>query len=288
METLLDLESLSIKEAIGHLRAVEQRKKPSPAKENADRLLLTKEEWMARMKSRDGSGSSTGAHRGGASGGKNRGGKQSTGGECRSSVGRDDVCNYCGKRGHWAKECRKKKRDEAAQGEEEEQSLLLAYCTVHDDPIGVSPTPVAIPSPSVTPRCIIHIDEQKVYADLGATEGGDHDRWVLNADTTNHMTGSREIFAELDLQICGTVKLGDGSITQIEGRGNIILTCKNGGHRTLTGVYYIPLLKASIISLGQLDETGCRVDINHYVLWIYDQRDLLAKVQRDASRLYYL
>jgi hypothetical protein len=77
METLLDLESLSIEEAVGHLRAVEQRKKPSPAKENTGRLLLTEEEWMARMKSRDGSGSSTGARRGGASGGggKNRGGK---------------------------------------------------------------------------------------------------------------------------------------------------------------------------------------------------------------------
>jgi hypothetical protein len=89
METLLDLESLSIEEAVGHLRAVEQQKKPSPAKENAGRLLLSEEEWMARMKSRDGSGSNTGARRGGESsgGGKNRGGKQSTGGERKSSVG---------------------------------------------------------------------------------------------------------------------------------------------------------------------------------------------------------
>jgi hypothetical protein len=89
---------------------------------------------MARMKSQDGSGSSTGAHRGGASGGsgKNRGGKQSTGGERKSSAGRDDKCAYCGKKGHWVRECWKKKRDEeaqanVAQGEEEEQSLLLAH-----------------------------------------------------------------------------------------------------------------------------------------------------------------
>jgi hypothetical protein len=127
METLLDLESMSIEEAVGHLRAIEQRKKPSPAKENAGHLLLTEEEWMARMKSRDGSGSSTGARRGGArgGGGKNRGGKQSTGGERKSSAGRDDKCTYCGKKGHWARECRKKKRGEeaqanVAQGEEDE------------------------------------------------------------------------------------------------------------------------------------------------------------------------
>jgi hypothetical protein len=46
METLLDLDSLSIEEAIGHLCVVEQRKKPSPAKETSGRLLLTEEEWL--------------------------------------------------------------------------------------------------------------------------------------------------------------------------------------------------------------------------------------------------
>jgi hypothetical protein len=50
METLLDLDSLSIEEAVGHMRAVEQCKKPTPAKESGSHLLLTEEEWMARMK----------------------------------------------------------------------------------------------------------------------------------------------------------------------------------------------------------------------------------------------
>jgi hypothetical protein len=44
METLLDLDSLSIEEVVGHLRIIEQHKKSSPAKENSGCLLLTKEE----------------------------------------------------------------------------------------------------------------------------------------------------------------------------------------------------------------------------------------------------
>jgi hypothetical protein len=114
METLLDLDSLSIEEAVGHLRVVEQRKKPTPAKEVGGRLLLTEEEWMACMKTKHGSESSSGTRHGGGNGGggKNRGGK--AGGERKSQAGRDDVCAYCGKKGHWAKEYRKKKRDEAA------------------------------------------------------------------------------------------------------------------------------------------------------------------------------
>jgi hypothetical protein len=43
------------------------------------------------------------------------------------------------------------------------------------------------------------------------------------------------------------------------------------------------------MSLGQLDETGCRINIDRGMLRIYDEHGhLLAKVPRKASRLYYL
>jgi hypothetical protein len=82
METLLNLDSLSIEEVVGHLRAIEQRKKPTPARVTGGRLLLTEEEWMARMKTKDGFRSSSGTHHGG--GGKNRGGKAGGGGDTRT------------------------------------------------------------------------------------------------------------------------------------------------------------------------------------------------------------
>jgi hypothetical protein len=99
------------------------------------------------------------------------------------------------------------------------------------------------------------------------------------------MTGLRDIFTELDTQITDTVKFGDRSITKIEGLGSIILICKSGEHHTLTGVYYIPRLKPSIISIDQLDEFNCHVFNNDGVLRIFDQDDqLLAKVTRDEYR----
>jgi hypothetical protein len=54
------------------------------------------------------------------------------------------------------------------------------------------------------------------------------------------MSGSHHFFSELDTQICGQVKFGDGSVTKIEGRRTIILACENGKHHALTGLYYIP------------------------------------------------
>jgi hypothetical protein len=72
METLLNLNSLSIEEAAGHLRVVEQRKKgpSSPAADTGDRLLLIEEEWIAQMKAKVKNGSNGGSS---SNGGANRG-----------------------------------------------------------------------------------------------------------------------------------------------------------------------------------------------------------------------
>lgn len=186
--------------------------------------------------------------------------------------------DYCGKKRDQAQAC-------VAQEEEEEQSVLMAHAVVLN--------PESLPSmqapPPPPPSQRIFVNEQKVFADLGPREEGDDHLWVLDTGATNHMTGCRSAFSELDSRVYGNVRFGDGSLVEIEGRGTIVFICKNGAHRALTGVYYIPRLKANIISIGQLDETGCRVNIFDGVLRIYDpSRCLLAKVIRNLARLYHL
>ena len=66
--------------------------------------------------------------------------------------------------------------------------------------------------------------------------------------------GARSAFFELDSRICGMVKFSDGSIIEIEWRGTILFVSKGVEHLKLTGVYFIPRLKANLVSLGQLDE----------------------------------
>jgi transposase InsO family protein len=57
----------------------------------------------------------------------------------------------------------------------------------------------------------------------------------------------------------------------------------------LTGVYYIPALWNSVISLGQLDESGSRVEIKDGVMRIWDHHHrLLTKVTRGTNQLYVL
>lgn len=65
------------------------------------------------------------------------------------------------------------------------------------------------------------------------------------------------------------------------------LQCKNDEHKLLTGVYYIPELHNNIISLGQLNEEGCKIMIHGGILYIYESNQvLLARVRSSKNRLY--
>ena len=119
----------------------------------------------------------------------------------------------------------------------------------------------SIELPPAAPAAVaLHLDEQKAHALLVDGSGNDKtDGWCLDTGATHHMTGRREFFTELDSSVRGSVKFGDASGVEIKGVGYVIFTAVSGEHRLLTGVYYIPALRNSIISLGQLDENGLRV-----------------------------
>jgi hypothetical protein len=78
-------------------------------------------------------------------------------------------------------------------------------------------------------------------------------RWVVNTGATNHMSGMRVAFSDLDICICGTVRFNNSSVVRIEGCGTIISGCKNGEHLSFSDIYYTSKLKMNILSVGQLD-----------------------------------
>jgi hypothetical protein len=69
-------------------------------------------------------------------------------------------------------------------------------------------------------------------------------------------------------------------VTNIEGRGTILLKWKTGEHKTLEGVYLIPQLTANIVSLGQLEEDGHKIVLHAGYLRIWNQcGHMVVKVQ---------
>jgi hypothetical protein len=174
--------------------------------------------------------------------------------------------------------------------EDDEPTLMLARTETFSSPnLGQPLAAAAQLWPVVTssaPKRHIELVEEEVYAVLGDVGEGDPKRWIFDTGASNHMTDIKEVFAELDFDVVDTVQFSDGSVVRIEGCGTILFACKNGEHRTLVNVYYIPHLTANIISCGQLDEDGFQIHIERGVMRIRDEKKrLLAKIQRSTERL---
>ncbi|XP_073360151.1 uncharacterized protein [Aegilops tauschii subsp. strangulata] len=276
IETLVDLDTLSIEDLTGHLKAAEERLDHGGSGQAGGNLLFTEEQWLARYKQREqGKGSSRGGgHGGGRGGGRGRGrgrggkGKDNAPGDGAPGGGRGSSgggsrfkgnCHNCGIQGHMARDCTKPKqqRKEEAnlnQVQEDQPALLMAMscglAQIHVEPA----------------RERVFLNEKGMIAVQTACNA-----WYLDTGASNHMTGVRVVFSALDETVTGTVRFGDGSSVDIHGRGTVVFNCRNKSHRALTGVYYIPQLRSSIVSIGQLDEVGCRTVVEDGVMSIFDQ-----------------
>ena len=68
------------------------------------------------------------------------------------------------------------------------------------------------------------------------------------------MIGDRSKFVELDTKVTGQVHFRDESKVEIKGKGTILFELKNGSHKILPNVYYIPKMKNNILSIRQFME----------------------------------
>jgi hypothetical protein len=194
IETLLDLSDVSVEELIRHLKASEERHDLGGASGSMAKLNLTEGELVARVVSRlqlGGNGSALGSghgrghgrgHRKGHSGGRPPNTGYSDNNDVNRPISRDR-CKYCGKKRHWARKCRKKKREKAAhlaQAEErKEPMLMLATTEFNASTSSQTPPP---PASSLAPArsTPIHVDENKHFIQLSDGRKGESARWILD------------------------------------------------------------------------------------------------------------
>ena len=61
----------------------------------------------------------------------------------------------------------------------------------------------------------VNLDEPRAQVHLGHVGREQEQRWYLDSGASNHMTSSKEAFSELDDDVTGMVKFGDGSSVAI-------------------------------------------------------------------------
>ncbi|KAJ9541813.1 hypothetical protein OSB04_028319 [Centaurea solstitialis] len=161
------------------------------------------------------------------------------------------ICYRCDKPGHFASQCpdRVKKLQESnfAEGDDNDETVFF-----HET---------------------VFLNEEKVIP--SRYDSQDYDVWYLDNGASNHMTGNRSFFSELNEGITGRVKFGDNSCIKIKGKGSILFQGKSGQQQLMTEIYFIPALKNNIISLGQATEAGCDIRMKDNYLTIHDADNCL-------------
>lgn len=275
IEQFSDLETMSVEEAMGALKAHDERTRgKSEVHEGQlmltdeewrkrdgkeEKLLFTREEWLRRNQGNGEGNSSTP--------------------KTRVPYDKSRVkCFNCHLYGHYAAECRKPKRNRDRRQEaniaemiDDEPALLMTKCEKDGKNL------MFLDETDVRPRLLL--SKQDVKSDSNV--------WYLDNGASNHMSGQRSKFCVLDEGITGRVRFGDGSTVEIKGRGSVMLKCRDGKERVLNEVYFIPNLRNNIISIGQLSEDGNKVVIRGEYMWVYEKEGkLLMKIKRSQNRLY--
>ena len=103
------------------------------------------------------------------------------------------------------------------------------------------------------------------------------------------MCGMKEAFVNIDESYKGKITFGDLSQRSVEGRGKILTKLKNGEHKFITEVFYVPDIKNNILSLRQFLEKGFEVQMNDKNLKIFDESaTLIASVKMTRNRMFPL
>ncbi|XP_024004089.1 uncharacterized protein LOC112081558 [Eutrema salsugineum] len=84
------------------------------------------------------------------------------------------------------------------------------------------------------------------------------------------MTSNKAFSFELNKNIGGKVKFGNGSCLRIVGKGSMLFQSKTIEQKIVSDIYYIPELKGNILFLGQATEAGCDVRMRQDYLTLHD------------------
>ncbi|KAL0855319.1 hypothetical protein Bca101_060472 [Brassica carinata] len=265
LEQLLDLNTTSFEEVIGRLKTYEERilEEEGETEDNQQSKLMYAN--MDTQSNRDYHGEYRGRGRGGRGSyrGRGRGGRSYWENRDPTRI----TCFRCNKVRHFAATCPERllKLQETQETKEDETQEADALM-MHE---------------------IVYLNERNVQPKVFESSMDGDRIWYLDNGASNHMTGNRSYFKNIDETVTGKVRFGDDSRIDIKGKGFILFVTQAGEKKVLPNVYYIPNLRSNIISLGQATESGCDVRMKGDYLTLHDRDgNLIVKASRSKNRLY--
>ncbi|KAL0537750.1 hypothetical protein IC582_026735 [Cucumis melo] len=162
------------------------------------------------------------------------------------SKGKSRKCFLCHKEGHFKKNCPLNKSREASTSE---ANVTGGYNSAEITD-GYDSAETGYESAEVL--MVSHRDIQ--------------DAWIMDSGCTFHMTPHRDFLTNFQKVDGGKVLLGDNGTCDVKGTGSVQIATHDGMVRILTIVRYVPKLKRNLISLGELDRSGCTIKFENGVM----------------------
>jgi hypothetical protein len=143
-------------------------------------------------------------------------------------------CFHCKRFGHLQKDCRLLKNNQQANFTEEKEGegSLFYACQ--------------------------HVSEEK------------NDTWFLDSGCSNHMTSEKEIFVDIDTSFNSKVKMGNGAVVEVKGKGSAGVETKRG-LKEIHDILFVPELDQNLLSIGQLMEHGYVLHFEGRSCTVYDE-----------------
>ena len=176
-------------------------------------------------------------------------------GRSKSRSKKNVKCYNCGKKGHYKKDCWSLKQNSGSQGN---------VASTSDDG-----------NVLVCEAATTHEGRRRL-----------RDVWIFDSGATFHMTSRREWFHQYESIAGGCVYTCNDQELNVVGVGSIKMKMFDGAVRTIQGVRHVEGMKKNLLSLGQFDDLGCRMESERGIMKIVRGALVIMKGEKIAAKLY--
>lgn len=133
-------------------------------------------------------------------------------------------------------------------------------------------------------------DEGRLFMAHSYISPSSNDVWFLDSGCSNHMSGTRSLFKELDESQIGDVRLGDNKQMQVAGKGIIAIKTVQGDIKLLYDVQFVPNLAHNLLSIGQLMSSGYKIVFGDGMCVVIDKKSgrSIVNVHMTQNRMFPL